>query len=79
MKTVAEYQKEMADIQEKVRLIQAACPHIMYEVAMYSWRVGTMNPSRICVDCKAVIPGITDEETKKAWAEFYKDTNDVLT
>lgn len=79
MKTVPQLQKEIADIQEIIKTIQSVCPHVSYEIVMYSWRPGAMNPSRICACCRDVISGITDEEARKLWNEFYKDTNDVLT
>jgi hypothetical protein len=79
MKTVPELQAEIAEIaeiQKHIKIIQSVCPHISYETALYSWRPGAMSPTRVCLCCKAVIPGITDEESKKLWEEYYKDAND---
>lgn len=78
MKTVPELQAEIAAIQKQIETIQSVCPHISYEVVMYSWRPGAMNPTRVCVCCKGVIPGITQEESKKLWEEYHKDANDFL-
>ena len=79
MKTVPELQKEITDIQAIIKTIQQVCPHLAWTFEMYSWRIGALNPVRLCVCCKGVIPGITDEEARKVWEDFYKDTNDVLT
>lgn len=49
---------ELEDIRKK-------CDHPEYEVHWYSWRIGAMNPSRICTECEKPIPGITDEESGK--------------
>ena len=67
---VAEYYEQIRKAQSKIQQIQAACSHLIFEIHMYMWRPGAMNPQRICKACNAVLPGITPEEEVKAWDEW---------
>lgn len=69
---IAEYYKQISDAQAKIEEIKAKCPHNLFEVHMYMWRPGAMQPQRICTSCSAVIPGVTQEETDKAWQEWHQ-------
>lgn len=64
-KSVVQYQLEIQYAQQKIQEIQVSCSHLMYELCMYSWRVGSSYPTRLCVECRAPIPGITPEEYEK--------------
>jgi hypothetical protein len=67
---VAEYYKQISEAQTKIEETRANCPHRVFEVHMYMWRPGAMHPQRICVSCDAVVPGVTEDESNKAWLEW---------
>ena len=54
----------------QLREIRAHCPHSKYVVAYYSWRVGAMEPRRICKDCDFIL---TDMPTQEELKEFAKE------
>jgi hypothetical protein len=72
MKTVPELQQEIQTLQNQIGEIQKNCSHPAYEVVMYSWRPGAHYPSRVCDVCQALISGLTEEESKNCWTDFYK-------
>ena len=67
---VSELQITINSAQNELWKLQSECPHTSYHIAMYMWRVGAFHPSRICDDCDASIPGITDEESKKVYDQW---------
>lgn len=70
-KTVQDYQLQIAHAQDKIRELQAKCPHTNWEVMFYSYRPGAHQPSRICTNCRFRISDATEAESKKLWAAFY--------
>lgn len=71
MKTVADYQNDIQVAQREIEKLQASCLHNQgYDCVMYSWRPGTVFPTRLCKLCKIPMAGITPEEEQKAteWA-----------
>lgn len=42
--------------------LRKGCNHPQYYIGLWSWRVGNIQPSRICNVCHIDIPGITDKE-----------------
>ena len=68
--SIQDYYQQIADAQKKIEELRAVCNHLEFQVNMYMWRPGAMQPQRICKACDAVVPGITEEETKKAWDEW---------
>ncbi len=63
-KRVLELQDIIMKAENKLAEIRAKCTHPTYHVALWSWRIGNIEPSRICSICQHAIPGITEEETK---------------
>jgi len=68
--SVSEYYEQIRKAQSKIQQIQAKCLHLVFEIHMYMWRPGAMQPQRICKACNKVLHGITEEETKNAWEEW---------
>ena len=67
---------------EKLEKLRFDCQHTDYDVMYYSWRIGTMVPTRICKFCGKVIGEPSPEEltkffqderaaNKKLWAKNY--------
>lgn len=69
-KTVEDYQFIVTHAQEKIMELQNKCSHANHETVMYSWRPGAFQPSRICSDCKTLLPGITEEESAQTWKDW---------
>jgi hypothetical protein len=81
-KTVTDYQVDIMNAQSEIQKIQTLCAHDLgYECVMYSWRIGSSYPTRLCLACKLPLSGITEEESEKARRESYvsfqtqEDTN----
>jgi hypothetical protein len=79
---VLELQEQIRKSQQELDDIQKECKHdSTYHLAIYSWRVGAYNPSRICDLCSSSIPGIMEKETLQCLAEnrsMYSDC-DLMT
>jgi hypothetical protein len=71
MKTVQELQEDIQKAMEQIKVLQEVCPHLEYKVAMYSYRIGAMAPTRMCKICLQVLPKITEEEYKECWDNWY--------
>jgi hypothetical protein len=55
--------KQIADAQQEIAEIREDCPHMHYELGLWSWRIGCVNIRRICTECGDVLTGqITEEE-----------------
>ncbi len=67
---IAELQEIIRKSEEELQTIRSRCSHTEFFVGMWSGRVGSWNPSRICSDCHIAISGITKEESEKVWNEF---------
>jgi len=70
-KTVTDYQNDITNAQNEIAKLQKSCSHPQYKVVMYSYRVSSFYPTRMCTDCQAPIEGTTPEEVKTAWKEWY--------
>lgn len=64
-KTVGDYQLQIARAQDKIKELQAKCPHTDFKVGWFSWRPGAMQPSRICTSCGFLIGYATEEEARQ--------------
>ena len=63
--------KETTTIMEEFR---KGCSHEKgYKISMWSERIGSMYPARICNVCLMNIPGITQEEIKKCNDDLQKE------
>lgn len=58
---------------QRIKDIQTGCEHDNCDLGMYMSRPGAMSPQRICADCDAIVPGITEEEAAPIWDEFNKE------
>lgn len=72
-KTVKYYQTEIMVAQVEIARLQAECLHPSYECVMYSYRVGSYLPTRVCGECAKPVDGITEEESAMVRKEFYGD------
>lgn len=63
---------------EEIEKLRSECTHETYTVKLYSWRVGSFNPQRICNECDAVVTGITKEEELNCWREYEKFKQDCV-
>jgi hypothetical protein len=59
--------------QKEIEEIRAKCTHPKYKVGWYSWRIGAMDPKRLCVDCDQILEGVTEEEARVLRAELFKN------
>jgi hypothetical protein len=59
---VSELMAIISQAEVELAAIRADCSHPSYFVGIWSWRVGSYQPSRICNECHNSIPGITEEE-----------------
>ncbi|VVB53294.1 Uncharacterised protein [uncultured archaeon] len=62
---------EIEALHEEIKQIRMKCTHPSYKVGWHSWRVGSMNPKRLCTECDEVLEGITEEEAKALRDELY--------
>jgi len=58
----------------KLEDIRKNCDHPEFTVEMFSWRVGSYYPSRICSICESSITGITKEEEQDCWDKHTKES-----
>ena len=63
-KTVNDYYLIIANAQDKIKELQAKCEHKEFRVGFYSYRPGSLVPSRICTTCSHLIGNATDEESE---------------
>lgn len=76
--TVYDYQKQIAEAQDKIAALQAKCEHRETEVVMYMWRPGAMQPQRVCQSCSHVSEA-SDEETIKLWTQWVENQAKAMT
>ncbi len=50
---------------KKIQALREICKHPTYEIKLYSWRPGRIDPRKICEDCHAVIGAPETEEDKE--------------
>ena len=62
---------QIEEAQKNLDTIRQECKHEKFRLGLYSWRVGSVVPQRICEECDAVVPGITEEEVKQVMDENY--------
>jgi hypothetical protein len=62
------------DAEAEMARLRADCTHPSYTVGMWSWRIGSFSPARICDECKGSIPGITVAEDTQAWMAYRHET-----
>lgn len=70
-KTVQDYQLQILRAEEKIKELQSKCDHPDYEAVMYSWRVGSYQPSHICKSCNVYLGEATPEESDKLWKALH--------
>lgn len=68
MNVIREAQAELSQLQQQ-------CSHTHFTVHMYSWRVGSFNPARVCDDCGDTVTGLTEDEAKSCWDQWKADWN----
>lgn len=69
--TVQDYQLQILHAQDKIKELQAKCPHIEFTVMFWSWRPGSMQPARVCNSCNARISDATEEEARQLRESCY--------
>jgi|GEM_PF-5186773 hypothetical protein len=74
MRMVDKIYKRMNSAQRDLDKLRSGCSHPSYYVGWYSWRAGNMEPRRLCLECDAVLEGITKAETDK----FYKESESLV-
>lgn len=65
---VSELLGQIQGAQTELETIRANCKHESYHLGFWSWRIGTVVPSRICDACLTSIPGITHKEEIQCYA-----------
>ena len=73
-KTVQDYQLVIARAQDKIKELQTKCLHPTSTVAFFSYRPGSMVPSRICNSCNFRISDATEEEARQLRETCYSKT-----
>jgi hypothetical protein len=71
MRSVDKLYKTIQNAEKKLAKIRAKCKHKKFTVRMYSWRIGSMQPQRLCNRCDSIVPGITDLEAKPFFDSLY--------
>lgn len=78
--------QQQSELAAEINNIRLNCPHEHYVIAYYSWRIGTLEPRRICKACDFVLNEMpTYEELEKfavdetaqrreSWARRHPDT-----
>ena len=61
--------------ERKIEQLRAACPHTGTRLGMFMSRPGAFHPSILCTSCDAVVPGITDEQSKQVWDDWNKGSS----
>lgn len=67
MERICELIKIIKDAQTEIADFRENCPHSSYGVGWWSWRLGAMEPQRICDRCFGVVPGVTEDEAMPFW------------
>jgi len=62
MSRIAEIRKIQKELSDEIRDIQESCKHHNYIIGSYSWRIGSSDLKRICVDCESILGDPSDEE-----------------
>lgn len=73
--TVAELQEVIQECTAQIQLKQEECKHPEFECVMYSYRVGSYHPTRMCKSCKRPIPGMTDDEFATVIEEWNEEVS----
>jgi len=71
-KTIQDYEQIITHAQIKIQELQAQCNHAKVQVGMFMSRPGCVMPTKICMSCNMPVPGITQEESDRAWEEWNK-------
>ena len=59
----------ISDAKNELDNIRENCSHCLYTVKLYQHRVGSIRHEKVCDECGAVVPGITEEEiTTAGWS-----------
>lgn len=69
-KTVQDYQLQILHAEQKIKELQNACSHDEHLAVMYSFRVGSYQPSHICKSCAKYLGNATEDESSELWAAF---------
>jgi len=69
-KTVHDYELQILLAKEQIKKLQEKCTHKEYEVLMYSYRVGALQPSHVCKFCNVCLGEATPEESELLWKEW---------
>ena len=75
MRKIDKLYKVIKETEGRIEALRKDCPHKAYKVGWYSWRVGAMDPQRLCKACDAVIPGISDAEANLLREDFGKTSS----
>lgn len=65
---IAELQLMMTQAQQEIQNIKESCSHDEYFIGYWSWRVGSMQPARICSICNDCIQLLSPDS--KEYSEF---------
>jgi len=57
----------IAKSEARLAELRAACPHTNCRIGNYSYRIGNVQPVRLCSDCDRVVGALSYEEYT-AWA-----------
>lgn len=66
--------------ENQIAKLRAKCKHKSFRIGWYSWRIGNMDPQRLCNTCDAIVPGLTEKEVAKLKEEhdFLTSTDGIL-
>ena len=50
------------ELANEIKTLQASCPHDEYHIGTFSWRIGSYDNKRICLECGEVLGNPSDSE-----------------
>lgn len=71
---VSELHEIIRAAEQELAVIKAECPHKTSTPGMYMSRPGAFEACLICDRCRAPVNGITEEQSKKVWDNFYAES-----
>jgi len=57
--------KEKEGLQKEFEELQNNCPHDLYKIGLFSWHVGNISTSRLCIHCDKYLGHASDIEDAK--------------
>jgi hypothetical protein len=66
MRKVDQIYAKQEKLQKELEGLRENCPHTETYESLYSWRVGSYNPARLCTVCDEFIEYVEDSKVEKS-------------